>query len=109
MVRARVSVRGAHQPLQHAKLVLGARAGLPLAQAAHQGRHAVIAAPLLLHSILGLAVATILPPRQDYYQQASYATAAPPQPPPLTPPQPPPHSPPPHSVIVVTTLERRRP
>ena len=34
MVRARVSVRGAHQPLQHAKLVLRARAGLPLAQAA---------------------------------------------------------------------------
>ena len=34
MVRARVRVRGAHQPLQHAKLVLRARAGLPLAQAA---------------------------------------------------------------------------
>ena len=34
MVRARVSVRGAHQPLQHAKLVLRARAGLALAQAA---------------------------------------------------------------------------
>ena len=34
MVRARVRARGAHQPLQHAKLVLRARAGLPLAQAA---------------------------------------------------------------------------